>query len=422
MAGLNVKGKRPIFYGWFLIPLCLANITVSSGIANTFSVIFVSLLREYGLSRADLSGVYSLYILVLFCGGVLVGPLLGRIGPRVIIPAGSALIALGLWGCSRISSPYQLFFYYGCITALGCCCIAWLPNSLIITNWFVRRRGMAVGIVMCGAGVATLIFIPLTQFLIDWVGWRGAFLATGLLSVATIAPLNAVFQRSRPEEMGLRPDGVDPESATQRTQSKPKIQEQWKVTHALKTGSFWMMGIAFLFNPFVTFTLTLHQVALVVEQGFSPAAVTTTLGFIGIFAMLGRTSAGTLSDRIGREPAYTLFMAFTSLGILSLFFLSPQKTWMLLAYVVLGGLGQGVGGAMFPAMLADLFPGPRLGKILGILSMFAGLGSSFGSWFLGYLHDLSGSYQWGLVFLFLAVCVAVIAVWIAAPRRALRFD
>ncbi len=417
-----IKEKRPIFYGWFLIPLCLANIAVSNGIANAFSVIFVSLLREYGLGRADLSGIYSLYILVLFCGGILVGPLLDRLGPRIIIPVGSVLIALGLWGCSRISSPYQLYFYYGFITALGACGIAWLPNSLIITSWFVRRRGMAVGIVMCGAGVGMLIFIPLTQILIDWVGWRGAFLATGILAVATIAPLNAVFQRSRPEEMGLRPDGVEPEPVIQKTEPRPKVEGQWKVTDALKTCSFWMMGIAFFFNPFVSFTLTLHQVALIVEQGFSPAAVTTTLGFIGIFAMLGRPFAGALSDRVGREPAYTLFMAFTSLGVLSLLFLSPQKPWMLLIYVVLGGLGQGVGGAMFPAILADLFPGPRLGKIIGILSIFAGFGSSFGSWFIGYLYDLSGNYQWGLVFLFLAVWVAVIAVWIAAPRRALRFD
>jgi MFS family permease len=417
-----IKKRRPIFYGWFLIPLCLANITVSNGIANAFSVIFVSLLRQYGLARADLSGIYSLYILVLFCGGILVGPLLDRFGPRIIIPIGSVIIALGLWGCSRISSPYQLYFFYGFITALGACCIAWLPNSLIITRWFVRRRGMAVGIVMCGAGVGTLIFIPLTQILIDWIGWRWAFLATGLLSVLTIGPLNAVFQRSRPEEMGLRPDGVDPEPVIQKTEIRSKVEGPGKVTDALKTCSFWMMGVALFFNPFVTFTLTLHQVALVVEQGFSPAAVASTLGFIGIFAMLGRTCAGALSDRVGREPAYTFFMTFTALGVLTLFFLSPRTPWMLVIYVILGGLGQGVGGAMFPAMLADLFPGPRLGKIIGILSIFAGFGSSFGSWFIGYLYDISGNYQRGLVLLFLAVWVAIVAVWIAAPRRALRFD
>ena len=416
------KEERPIFYGWFLIPLCLANIAVSNGIANAFSVIFVSLLREYGLARADLSGIFSLYILVLFSGGVLVGPLLDRFGPRVIIPAGTLLISLGLWGCSQISSPYQLFFYYGFVTAFGSCCIAWLPNSVIITSWFVRRRGLAVGIVMCGAGLGILIFIPLTQILIEWVGWRGAFLATGLLPVAIIAPLNAVFQRSRPEEMGQNPDGVDPGPIVQETVSKYKAEGRSKIIDVLRTSSFWMMGVAFFFNPLVTFTLTLHQVAIVVEQGFSIAAVASTLGCIGIFAMLGRPFAGALSDRVGREPAYTLFMTFTSLGVLSLFSLGPQKPWVLLVYVVLGGLGQGVGGAMFPAMVADLFPGPRLGRIIGILSLFAGVGSSFGSWFLGYLYDLWGGYEGGLVFLFLALWVAVVAVWIAAPRRALHFD
>lgn len=415
--------QRSIFYGWILLPLCLTNTLISNGISSSFSVIFVTLLSEFGLNRADLSGIYSLYIFVFFSGGALVGALLDRVGPRILIPSGSLLVALGLYTCSRISSPYQLYLCYGLITALGACCISWIPNSVIISNWFIRRRGLAMGIVMCGNGLGTLIFIPLTQYFIDGIGWRGAFAVLAFIPLVTIAPLNAIFQRTRPnekealeyaKEVGLEaplPGGG------KMTPGTPRL---WVLADAVKEHSFWMMCLAGFCNPLVTFSLTLHQVAFVVECGFEPMRVASALGLMGIFAMVGRVSGGTLSDRVGREWAYSLFVGFAAIAIFSLFFLNPERAWILSFYIVLAGLGMGVGGAMFPPMLADLFPGSSLGKILGITSIFAAFGASFGAWFLGFLYDFTGSYAWGLGCLILAVGGAITFVWIAAPRKARR--
>ena len=183
-----------------------------------------------------------------------------------------------------------------------------------------------------------------------------------------------------------------------------------------------MICLASFFNPFFNFSIMLHQVALVVGRGFTPTAVAATLGFVGIFAMVGRISGGLLSDRIGREWAYSLFMIFATLGVCSLFFLDPERSWVLIIYVVAMGLGLGVGGAMFPPMIADLFPGPSMGRIMGITSIFAGLGASSGSWFVGYIQDVTGSYRWSLGCMLLAIGAAVVSVWIAAPRQARRFS
>lgn len=394
---------------------------ITNGVLHSFSVIFVALLSEFGLNRATFSGIFSLHIFVFFSGGVFVGPLLDRFGPRIIIPSGSVLIGLGLLACSQISSPYQLYLFYGLITPIGTCGASWLPNTTIITNWFVRRRGMVVGIVMCGSGMAMLVFIPLTQLMVERFGWRGAFLGIAIIAVLWLAPLNALFQRARPESMGLLPDGEDPES-TQKKQDRGNpvrsMPRLWTLSEAIRQRSFWMMCLAIFCNPLATFTIVLHQVAFVVGRGFEPMYVSSILGFVGLSAMAGRVVCGTLSDRTGRELAYTIFMTPAAVAITLLFFLDAERGWILPVYVVLLGLGMGVGGAMFPPMIADLFPGPSLGRIMGITAAFGGFGAAFGSWFAGYMHDLTGSYTWGLFCVLMAILGAVTFVWIAAPSRA----
>ncbi len=395
---------------------------VSSGVAQSFSVIFVSLLSDFGMSRAELSGIFSLFIFVFFSSGILVGPLLDRSGPRIVIPVGSALIGLGLFACSRITSIYQLYFFYGLLTSLGSCCIAWLPNSVVISNWFVRRRGMAVGLMMCGSGLGILVFIPLTQIIIDWGGWRNAFLTIAFITVLLVGPLNAVFQRARPEDKGLKPDGDDDKRAPliDRKGQQPTNNHQfWTLSDTLRHKSFWMICFALFCNPFATFTIVLHQMAFVVERGFTPIYAASVFGFIGIFAMVGRFVGGALSDRIGREKSYTLFMGSFATATGILFILSPERSGILFLYVVLMGLGMGVGGAMFPPMMADLFPGPSLGRIMGVSSIFGGLGAGSGSWFAGFLHDITGDYKMALICVLTAIIGAIVFVWIAAPRKAL---
>jgi predicted MFS family arabinose efflux permease len=301
--------------------------------------------------------------------------------------------------------------------------MSWLPNTYVITNWFVRRRGMAVGIVMCGNGMGMLVFIPMTQLLIKWVEWRGAFLAIAIVTVIWVAPLNAIFQRGRPEEKGFAPDG-DGNGWDKINERQGSIalnpQRLWTLSDAVRNKSFWMMCFALFFNPFATFTIVLHQVALVMGRGFEPMYVASALGLVGIFAMVGRSAGGALSDIIGRESAYTILMVSFALALVFAFFLTPDHSWILPIYVVLIGLGIGSGGAMFPTMIADLFPGPSVGRIMGISSVAGGLGAGLGSWLAGYLHDITGSYTWALYCVLASILGAIVFVWIAAPRRARR--
>jgi MFS family permease len=197
-------------------------------------------------------------------------------------------------------------------------------------------------------------------------------------------------------------------------------QQLWTLSHAIRHPSFWMVCLATFCTPMAAYTIVLHQVAFVVDSGFEPMYAASVLGFVGLFAMIGRIAGGGLSDTIGREWSYSIFTGSAALAVVFLFLLNPARPWILMIYVVLMGLGMGVGSGLLPAIIADLFPGPSFGRIMGISMIFGGLGASFGSWFAGFLHDITGSYTGGLFLVLLSNVGAITFIWIAAPRRARR--
>ena len=192
----------------------------------------------------------------------------------------------------------------------------------------------------------------------------------------------------------------------------------WTLADAVRQRSFWMFCLAFFLNPIATFAIMLHQVALIVGRGFEPMYVASAFGVLGIFSVMGRFLSGTISDYIGREKAYTIFISCSVTGASLLFFLDSQHAWILPFYVVFTGLGMGIGGTLFSAMIADVFPGPNMGRILGRCAFFSGLGAAFGPWLLGYLYDVFGNYTPGIWCILAALVGAVAATWIAAPRKA----
>jgi MFS family permease len=141
------------------------------------------------------------------------------------------------------------------------------------------------------------------------------------------------------------------------------------------------------------------------------------LGFVGVFSMIGRIAAGAFSDKFGLEWSYTIFTTAGILATIILLFLNLNRSWLFLFYIIFVGFGLGVGGGLFPAILADLYPGQSLGAIMGLASIFSGLGAASGPWITGFLHDIHHDYSSGLYLVILSFALAILAIWAAAPRK-----
>lgn len=388
-------GVRKIFYGWVIVAVSFLNLAVVFGIWYSFSVFLVAVAKDFGWQRAEASGVFSTFMIVQSLAAVMVGAFIDRLGPRIVFPAATILVAGGLFLTSTIESLFEYYLWYGFLTPIGICAIGYIAHSIVLPRWFERKRGLAIGIAMAGVGIGMQVMVPLTQYIIGMWGWRAAYRFLALFTFFTLFLPNAILQRRSPETMGLKPDG-GPSGPGERA-SGPKSRDipvpiAGNMGAAVRTFSFWFLVASSFFTSLAIQGTLIHQVAAVVEKGFSAARGAFFFGLAGIIGSVGKICFGYLSDRIGREPAFALGMASALLGVLSLMLLSPAWPLLLYGYAILFGLGYGSIAPIFPARSADFFLGPDFGKIVGILSLIGGMGGALGVWFSGKLFDLTGSY------------------------------
>ena len=166
----------PMYYGWIIVGVSFINLAVAFGIWYSFSVFFVAILLEFGWTRAATAGVFSAFILVYSVFPIVIGPLLDRLGPRIIFPFGSMVIVIGLLASSRMQSLWQYYLFYGLLAGMVLSSIGHIAHSIILPKWFLRKRGLAVGIAMAGVGIGIVTLVPLSQLMITRFGWRTAYL------------------------------------------------------------------------------------------------------------------------------------------------------------------------------------------------------------------------------------------------------
>ena len=420
-----------VYYGWTLLAMSAVSMFIIYGLRYSFSVFYVSILNEFGWSRADTALIFSVNVIIYGLTAPVAGGLVDRFGPRVVLPLGALLLGLGAIASSQANAIWQFMALYGVVMALGISAAGFVPHSAIIANWFVRKRGAAFAILTAGFG-ASYLMGTVAQGLISTMGWRNAFIALGLLMVVLVVPLEVLLQRRHPRDKGLLPDGDSapaaddaPAQARQRSTvvDEKWVKTEWNLKKALKTYRFWGLFAALFFMWGMSINLVIaHQVIFAVDIGFTGAFAASIYGMYGVAYASGNL-CGFISDRIGREVTVTVGIAIGMLGIGMLFLasLGHPAPWMLYFYSIAFGFGGGLFSPSITASVADLFQGKHFGAIYGFTVMGFGIGGAFSPWLGGLIHDLTGSYSlaFGLVIFFMAI--AALSVWIAAPRRVRRW-
>jgi MFS family permease len=273
-----------IFYGWFVVSAAFAVTFVGFGCAYTFSAFVESLQRDFGASRGSVSLVFSLAGFLYFGLGIISGPLADRFGSRRLAVAGMILTGLGLAAASAAHSLAEVYAAYGLGVGLGVGC-AYVPAIGAVQRWFVRRRGFASGLAVSGIGVGTLAMPPLATFLIDVLGWRGAYLVLGALA-AVIGGGMALLIENDPRARGLGPDGDPPKSG-----ATPARVEGASVSEAIRSQRFISLYAACLICSFGVFVPFVHLVPYAGDHGIAASSAVLLLGVIGVGSTVGASSS-----------------------------------------------------------------------------------------------------------------------------------
>ena len=197
----------PFFYGWVIVAVAFITMGIGVNTRTAFSLLFPPLVAEFGWERGITAGAFS----VGFVAATIIAPLLGmlmdRLGPRVVIPLGVVLVSSGMGLATGVRHPWHLYLTVGVLVVGGSVFVSYIGHALFLPHWFVRQRGLAIGIAFSGVGCGSILLLPWLQRLIGRAGWRHACLVLAVLLLVTLLPLNLVFPRRRPEEIGLTPDG-----------------------------------------------------------------------------------------------------------------------------------------------------------------------------------------------------------------------
>jgi MFS family permease len=401
-ARVTPAGSRRVLVATFV------TLGLTYGFWYAYSVFFVAFLGEFGWSRSVVAGAFSLLVVIHGVSGPGLGWLVERFGPRPVIAAGGALLGASLALAAHISTVWELYVTLGVLAALGMSAAGWVPSVVLIRGWFPARVGTAIGVASAGIGVGIFALVPLTQLLIDSLGWRWALRALAVLVAAWIIPATLVFVRDAPAVAAPRASAAAP----------PSARRYWTLRTAVRTWRFWVTGAVFFAGSVATQMLLVHQVAYLVDHGVSALAGASVVGVVGVCSIGGKAGWGALSDRIGREPTYSLAFGCVAAGVAVLALAGAfPRTPLPYAYAVLIGVGYAVTAPLTPAIASDLFGGPRFARIFGALHLTNSLGGALGAWVAGRIFDATGSYATALP---IAACMALLApalLWVAAPRR-----
>jgi MFS family permease len=388
---------------WAIVIAGFIAFTVSASLMHAYTVFLLAFIDDFQWGRGEASIAYSVGQVVGGIASPLVGSMVDRLGARRMVLLGGCLLAAGLLGTAFAQALWQVVFLYGVVMTFGSACIGLVVFVPLISRLFTAQRGMAISILQSANGFGRAISAPVAQLMVDGIGWRSAYLVQAGTMALLVIPLAIMFPRFAAEPRApARPDEAP--------------QRGWTLAEAVRTRHFWLLWFVYMCTGLGSFFVSLHQLAFAVQMGFDPLYAATVLGTGAVLALPGVILTGSISDYIGREMAALLAYGISIAGVAcALLIEGPGDHVLLWLHACLFGITWGARGPAITAKTADLFPGPRLGTILGVITIGSGVGAGLGSWGAGAVFDLTGSYRVAFWLSIGAYVAGSIAFW--ALRR-----
>lgn len=402
--------KKP-FFGWYLLGALTLAYTVTNGLVlNSLPIFYPELVREFGWNQSEVTRPAQLLFLLVALLSPFVGVLLDRFSTRLIVLAGAVLMTLGIFAFSRISTLTGMSAIYLLFSvSLVLCGI--ISSMYLITRWFVRYRGIAVGIFLLGSSLGGAIFNPLAAHFIQSMGWRSAAaVLAGIAAVLLVGPL-LIFVRNTPQEMGLRPDGAPAEGAAG---SAAAVQPNYRsggptLPQIVRTRTFYLILVATAAMWFTILAVVQHQALYLKDLGGNlPAG--QILGVFFACSLAGKVFFGWLSDRFEKKHIMQLATLNMVLGSLLLYLSDRNPQVLTWAYAVVFGIGFSGTFTIIQVLIADYYSGRDYGKILGTYTMIDTLAGVSGISFLGIVRSTGGAYQPGFLVMVILCTLAAICI------------
>jgi MFS family permease len=420
VEAVTATRRSEIFFGWWMVlALCLILFNTAGMGFYVFPVFVSPLQTEFGWSMTQISTGVAIFAIVMGLSGPVVGVLIGRFGVRRTMLAAALLASLANLGYASMQSLWMLYLLMT-VNGFAVAGITVLPAQTAITNWFNRYRGRAMALAFLGPGAGGFLLHPFNEFLIRFWGWRFTWVFASIVLWLLVMPLMAGLVRTKPSEMGLRPDGTAPDegSAEKITAALTGLP----VRRALASQTFWLLIAIFLLQGTGLAALNFHFVPFAEQQvGFTSQQAAFFYGLAVGFSLGGRLLAGWLADRVKPHLVMVLtgFLMACGPAALELFIvrLGLRDVDLLWLYAVPYGIGFGANAIIVPILIGRCFGELNFAKISGIVGLGFAIAVVVGIPLAGNIFDRTGSYEIVIVFAVLGSLTSAALALLVRPDR-----
>jgi MFS family permease len=381
-----------VYYGWVLVVMLGITQTITWGILYYGFTVFLPVLEnDRGWTRGQMSGAFSIAILLSGLCAAPVGRWLDDRGPRLMMTAGSVAATLLLLALSQVTTLLEFYVVWALIGVVMSA-VLYEPAFAVVTAWFERRRTRALTAVTLMAGFASTIFMPIESWLIELQGWRTALVTlAAFLAVTTIVP-HALLLRRRPEDLGLHLDGDPPAASTSATpRATSTTRPPVSVSAAIREPAFRWLAVAFSLSTVANIAIGVHLVAYLQDRDFEPTLAATATGMVGAMQVAGRIVLGLLGDRVPLRVTSAVVLGIQPISILVL--LLVPSVFGVFAFIFLFGTMKGALTLIRPSLVVALYGRERYATMAGALAAFVIGATALAPISAGAAYDLLHSYD-----------------------------
>ncbi|MCI2958658.1 MFS transporter [Agromyces atrinae] len=411
------SSPRRLHAAWWVAAVAFLALLAAAGFRAAPGALLVPLHEEFGWSTSVMSFAVSINLVLYGLTAPFAAALMDRFGVRQIVATALILIALGAGGSVFMTASWQLLVFWGVLIGLGTGSMALVFAATVANRWFVRRRGLVMGVLTAGSATGQLIFLPPVAAIAETAGWRPASLIVAVAALAAV-PIVWLVLRDYPEDRGALPYGADPETyAAPPRATGGATRRAWEgLTFAVKHRSFWALAIAFAICGATTNGLIgIHFIPSAHDHGMATTAAAGLLAVVGVFDIAGTIASGWLTDKFDPRKLLVAYYVFRGVGLLALpWLLSDSIHPSMVVFVVIYGLDWVATVPPTAALCGEIF-GDRGTIVFGWVFAAHQLGAAAAALGAGVIRDVFGEYTyawWGGA----ALCVIAAALSIAIRR------
>ncbi|MDM5300309.1 MFS transporter [Bacillus subtilis] len=378
---------KRLHYAWIIVSVTFLILLAVQGVRLSFGAFVEPWERQFSMDRGTISLISTISFIVYGISQPVIGRLVDKWGARAVLSWSALLTGVSIFLTYFVTSPWQLFLLYGLGVSLGVGGASNVAASVLVVNWFSKKRGLAFGIMEAGFGAGQMLLVPGSLMLIHWFSWKLTVVVLGLLLIVIVFPAAMLMLRNNPSEKNAEPIGG---LAAAEKETAPKTTAL-SVTGMFRMRQFWFLMLPFLICGFTTVGLMdTHLIPFSHDHGFSTTVTSAAVSLLAGFNIAGILLSGIVADRWSSRKILCYLYAVRALSIVILIY--SHEPYLLLGFAILFGLVDFATVAPTQMLATQYFQNYSIGLMIGWLSLAHQIGSALGAYIPGVIYTVTGEY------------------------------